>query len=240
MYENYNSMTYDEAKVYLGQIYANQELIQPHLNFEQHELWLDLNFQNIKPIYKISNYGRVLNMNSGNILKQSTRNVPYPWYLTLGLQQNDNSRIIVYTHILVAMHFLPKTKEDIELNRDCINHINGFKNDPRACNLQWVTKEENNRYARLIHEDEGIIEFPFYYKRESKWGGALNGASNGMATHTEAEARRVCELLEQGLSAEECAKYIVDNPKEFGKMVKWIKSIASRTRWKNVSKDYSF
>ena len=61
-----------------------------------------------------------------------------------------------------------------------------------------------------------------------------------MATHTEAEDRRVCELLEQGLSAEECAKYIVDNPKELGKMVKWIKSIASRTRWKNVSKDYSF
>ena len=99
MYENFNTMTFEEAKVYLRNIRLEQEKIQPSVNMELYEKWTDLVHPDIKPIYRISDYGRVLNINTGNMLKQASRNIQYPWYLTLGLQKNDNKRVIMYTHI---------------------------------------------------------------------------------------------------------------------------------------------
>ena len=241
MYENFNTMTFEEAKVYLRNIRLEQEKIQPSVNMELYEKWTDLVHPDIKPIYRISDYGRVLNINTGNILKQASRNIQYPWYLTLGLQKNDNKRVIMYTHILVAIHFIPKTEEDIKLGRDCINHINGIKCDPRACNLQWVTKEENNRYVRLIHENEGIITKPFWYDTKSKWGCKSTGSSNGMAKHNEEEVIQICELLEKGYDCKQCAEIISSKSNDdFNTTYKWIQSIAARRRWKCVSDSYNF
>ena len=134
-----------------------------------------------------------------------------------------------------------KTEEDVKLGRDCINHINGIKCDPRACNLQWVTKEENNRYARLIHENEGIITKPFWYDTKSKWGCKSTGSSNGMAKHSEEEVIQICELLEKGYDCKQCAEIISSKSNDdFNTTYKWIQSIAARRRWKCVSDSYNF
>lgn len=49
-----------------------------------------------------------------------------------------------YLHRVVAKAFFgpPPTK-----NHE-VNHINGCRNDNRACNLEWVTRTENHRHAR--------------------------------------------------------------------------------------------
>lgn len=115
-----------------------------------------------------------------------------------------------------------------------------MKDDPRSCNLQWVTKEENNRYARLIHEDENIISKPFWYDNESKWGCKSTGASNGMAKHTEEEVIKVCELLQKGYDCRQCAEIITTDANDFNNNLKWVQSIASRRRWRCVSDSYDF
>ena len=59
----------------------------------------------------------------------------------------DGERTLI--HRLIAKHFIPKTEEDIRLNRNCIDHIThnpvGMNiNDVR--NLRWCTRKENNGF----------------------------------------------------------------------------------------------
>lgn len=46
-------------------------------------------------------------------------------------------------HKIVATAFIPKTEEDIALNRDHVDHIDGNRLNNNATNLRWCTHEEN-------------------------------------------------------------------------------------------------
>lgn len=238
MYEDFKNFTIEDAKERISKIVYEQELIQPTINFEQYERIVPVNLPGIKKMYSISDYGRVFNNKFGKELNQTTRNINTTWYKYVGLQREDNGRQIWAVHNIVAIHFIPRTEEDILLGRDCINHINCFKNDSRACNLQWVTKEENNWYAHIMHEYENIIAKPFMIQQNSKWGVGVQGASNGMATHTEDQVRAICNGLEKGYSYADC---LYDAGLDLtNQNIRWLQSIESRRRWKSVSKDYNF
>ncbi len=47
-------------------------------------------------------------------------------------------------HRIVAKAFVENTLPE---DNDCVDHINGIKNDNRAENLQWVSRSENSRLA---------------------------------------------------------------------------------------------
>jgi hypothetical protein len=52
-------------------------------------------------------------------------------------------RVRRLVHQLVAESFLPGKPE----HANCVNHLNGIKQDNRAANLEWTTLEENMKHA---------------------------------------------------------------------------------------------
>lgn len=86
------------------------------------------NWKKISNNYQVSNLGRVQNR-FGKILK------PYhssTGYLKVRLDNGKQE----YVHRLVATAFC-------ENKGNCVDHLNGNKQDNRAENLEWVTSKEN-------------------------------------------------------------------------------------------------
>ena len=101
------------------------------------EIWIETgnNKQN-NSIVAISNTG-LLRTKSGEIRESKIREGIF--------YKGKHTRI----HRLIAQHFIPKTEEDIRLNRDTVDHIThnpvGFNvNDVR--NLRWCTTKENANF----------------------------------------------------------------------------------------------
>lgn len=69
--------------------------------------------------------------------------------------RNKNGRKGFSIHRLVAIHFIPNTK-----NKPCVNHINGSYTDNRVENLEWCTHSENSKHAVAT----GLATPPVYRK----------------------------------------------------------------------------
>lgn len=101
------------------------------------------------PNYEVSSEGRIKSkdqtvrgphgstqVRKGRILK--------PWQSTNGylmIQLTNNKRVMVHREVAKAFVENPH-------NKQCVNHINGDKTDPRAINLEWVTYSENMVHAK--------------------------------------------------------------------------------------------
>lgn len=124
------------------------------------EIWIETgNVNNYnKTIVAISNMGRV-KTKDGEI-RVSTR--------FESVTQNGK---YIKIHRFIAKHFIPKTEEDIRLNRDTVDHITHNPTDVNindVRNLRWCTQKENmgfpeaienNRKAQLGSKHEPRSEF---------------------------------------------------------------------------------
>lgn len=101
--------------------------------------------------FYISNKGRVKNR-FGQIRKlHKGKN----GYLVFSAQNyEENKKYLLYVHRLVAAYFLPVEEYD-----ECVNHIDGNKENNCVENLEWCTLAENTKHAYrtgLIKNYRGI------------------------------------------------------------------------------------
>lgn len=88
--------------------------------------------------YEITRDGQVINKVTGHTLLGQPNGKGY-------LRVSIGGKLM-FIHRLVAEKYVPNPK-----NKEQVNHINGDKLDNRACNLEWVTNQENRDHA--IKED---------------------------------------------------------------------------------------
>lgn len=84
--------------------------------------------------YEITEDGQVINRHNGHVLKPQPNGKGY-LRVWIGRKQ-------YFVHRLVAEAHVPNPD-----NKPQVNHINGDRNDNRACNLEWVTNQENRDHA---------------------------------------------------------------------------------------------
>lgn len=88
--------------------------------------------------YKVSNLGRVKNVQSDKFLKTFTGAHGYK-HVNLC---NKTGRKQWRVHRLVMLSFTIQPK-----HKNSINHIDGDKANNELCNLEWCTDKENSRHA---------------------------------------------------------------------------------------------
>lgn len=91
--------------------------------------------------YKISSYGRVLNIQTKRILKPYLSNCGY---LTVNLWKNNKGKTFL-VHRLVYENFLGELK-----NNFVINHKDGNKKNNNITNLEQISYKDNNLHATYI------------------------------------------------------------------------------------------
>jgi len=93
--------------------------------------------------YSVSNLGYVRNDKTGKILKPG-RDIFR--YLHVSLRDSIKKKAHTFKiHRLVAINFLQKDKERLQ-----VNHLDGNKENNQATNLEWCTCGENARHAERL------------------------------------------------------------------------------------------
>ncbi|MDA8228745.1 MAG: NUMOD4 domain-containing protein [Desulfitobacterium hafniense] len=98
--------------------------------------WEDIG--NYEGLYKVNSKGEIFSEYTKKILKPIKGS---DGYLRVNLSKNGVVKI-TFIHRLVAEAFIPNPE-----NKPIVNHINGFKDDPRMENLEWVTASGNIKHA---------------------------------------------------------------------------------------------
>lgn len=164
-------------------------------NFQSEE-WLPVPVQNFSESYEVSNLGRVRsldreiirnghNMNlTGKVLRQADNG---NGYLSVMFSSGKLQRRFL-VHRLVANSFL-----ELEPTRPHVNHINGKKNDNRASNLEWCTRQENGNHASIT----GLAAFG---RRNSQYKGPIKAVNVSSGEAILLNGTR--ELKEYGLNSD--------------------------------------
>lgn len=110
------------------------------------EKWISIPFEDIEnpPHYEVSNYGRLRSFQSGDEKGTIIRGSVIQGYRSLNIRLSGGKTINRYVHKLVATFFV---KGQSDLNKYVI-HLDFDKQNNRAENLKWVTKDQMVEHNR--------------------------------------------------------------------------------------------
>lgn len=126
------------------------------------EVWRDV--KGYEGIYRISNYGRCMNVNTG---RQMNPNKSFK-YLRYALS-NKGKKENLMIHRIVAEAFIKNP-----LSLETVNHIDEDKANNVVTNLEWCTAVDNSR--------------KYYYKNENQMIGKYDLEGNLIDIHKTASA----------------------------------------------------
>ena len=168
--------------------------------------WERIVFNGIPTNYDVSNIGDVRNRTTGKILSQYTDRDGYK-HATISV---DGKQYHPGVHRYVAEAFIPNPD-----NKPEVNHLNGIKGINVVCNLEWATTSENVQHAF----DTGLKS-------------SILGSDNVLSHYTDRQIKKVCKMLEQGISNKKISE-------KTGVDRKYITDIKKGRRWKHISKNYN-
>lgn len=160
--------------------------------------------------YMISSYGRVLNTDSGKILKGNNPK-HNGGYITFCLLGNDGRKHDFLAHRLVIGTFngYQNTME--------VNHIDANKSNNHIDNLEYTTRLGNAHHA---------VTHGLYQRGEKRYNSIL----------TDDRVHTICKMLEDGHNPTEIIR-ILDLPRS-EISIKVVRDIMNRITWNHISKDY--
>lgn len=184
------------------------------------EIWKPLStllYEEIKPIYYISNKNRVFSSINNKLLKVKCKDKSNDsCYYTVSLQCNIDGKSKskkFLMHRLMMSVFNPVKNMDI-LD---INHKDGNKHNNELENLEWVTPKENAIHAR----DNNLLN-------------PSHGEEHVCATLSNEDVIKICKLLTE-------RKYTqIEISKMMNTTESIVNSIAQRKAWKDISKNFDF
>lgn len=129
--------------------------------------------------YVISNMGRIKNIVTGKILKQT---ITSQNYRSCRITLSNGDKVTKGVHRFVAETFIPiKNKHLYE-----VNHIDGDKTNNKLNNLEWVTRKENLQHAR----DNNLFKKQY-------------GEKNGNCNYSDEIVKKIVDFKNKGLTCKE-------------------------------------
>jgi len=119
------------------------------VNYSETEEWRNIEIEDFKNKYEVSNLGNIRTVKNKKLLKQQSSKE----YSYIHLRKSNTKSFNTSIHRIVALTFLDKPSDP---NMKYVNHKNGNKFDNRVSNLEWVTNSDNIKHA---HDNQIITQF---------------------------------------------------------------------------------
>ena len=144
--------------------------------------------------YEISNLGNVRNINTGKILNQ---HLNHEGYKRCDLY-NNKKRFTKSIHRMIADAFIPNPE-----NKECVDHINGNRQENSLNNLRWASKTENGINKKIQTNNSTGYTGVMFDKRCNKYFSQIKynnkiyhlGTFDNISDAVEARLRKSEELF---------------------------------------------
>lgn len=174
-------------------------------NEEDVEIWLGVTINGKEyRDYVVSSKGKIYSFKTNKLVTGTLSK----GYNKIKLRDENNKLYQTGRHRIVAEQYC-----DHPEGKDSVNHIDGNKLNNSPYNLEWVTPQENTIHA---------VEHGLIY---------TVGDKSHFASIDEETARKICELIIQGVKLKEISRRL-----NVG--YDCVKKINNGKSWKHISKEY--